>query len=113
MATTYKITTGTGSATYKVTTGTGSATYKVTTGARGPLGPAGNPTIISPTAPVSPANGQGWLDSSTGILSFWSSSDDAWITSTRPPLDAAPAEAITLGGDYLTLATDYLTLAAA
>lgn len=36
-------------------------------------------TTQSATAPLNPRDGAGWLDTGTGILSFWSDAFDAWI----------------------------------
>lgn len=60
------------------------------TGPAGPAGPQGPPgsggsgggITISATEPTSPADGSGWFDSATGILSFWSVDADAWLVPT-------------------------------
>jgi len=61
-------------------------------GIPGPPGPSGTVIVtVDDTPPADPVDGAGWLDSSTGILSFWSVDADAWIvpsTSTGIPANA-------------------------
>jgi hypothetical protein len=67
----------------------------------GPPGPAGaieNAVIISETPLIDPVDGQGWLDSTTGIVSYWDATQEVWValppTGESEPTTEAILEAL-------------------
>jgi hypothetical protein len=55
----------------------------------GPIGPIAG-AIISATPPENPDDGDGWLDSTTGIVSYWNEAQQVWVA--IPPTGETPVD---------------------
>jgi len=75
----------------------------------GPPGPPGSiesAVIVSDTPPINPEDGSGWLDSTTGIVSYWDEAQQVWVAipptgETSVPVELHAETHATGGGDPL------------
>jgi hypothetical protein len=61
----------------------------------GPPGPPGSiesAVIVSDTAPINPEDGSGWLDSTTGIVSYWDEAQQVWVAIPPTGETSVPVE---------------------